>query len=45
MSEAFFEEVKPADAVPMGSHRLKGFPDGVDLYGLRQGPALPPAHE
>ncbi len=45
MSEAFFEEVKPADAVPMGSHRLKGFPDGVDLYGLRQGPALPRAHE
>ncbi len=45
MSEAFFEEVKPADAVPMGSHRLKGFADGVDLYGLRQGPALPPAHE
>ncbi|MGR9169173.1 adenylate/guanylate cyclase domain-containing protein [Rhizobium sp. KDH_Rht_773_N] len=45
MSEAFFEEVKPADAVPMGSHRLKGFPDGVDLYGLRQGPALPPARE
>ncbi len=35
MSEAFFEAVKPEDAVSAGSHRLKGFPDGVELYRVR----------
>jgi len=35
MSEAFYEAVKPEDAVSAGSHRLKGFPDGVELYRVR----------
>jgi adenylate cyclase len=35
MSEAFFEETRPDDAVSMGSHRLKGFPDGTGLYAVR----------
>jgi adenylate cyclase len=35
MSEAFYEAVKPDDAVSAGSHRLKGFPDGVELYRVR----------
>ena len=35
MSEAFYEAVKPDDAVSAGSHRLKGFPDGVGLYRVR----------
>ncbi len=35
MSEAFYEAVKPEDAVSAGSHLLKGFPDGVELYRVR----------
>ena len=35
MSEAFYEAVKPEDAVSAGSHRLKGFPDGAELYRVR----------
>jgi len=35
MSEAFYEAVKPEDAVSAGSHRLKGFPDGAELYKVR----------
>ena len=36
MSEAFFEETRPEDAVSVGSHRLKGFPDGAELYAVRR---------
>lgn len=36
MSETFFEETRPEDAMPVGSHRLKGFPERVGLYGVRQ---------
>lgn len=35
MSEAFFEETRPEDAVSVGSHRLKGFPERVGLYGVK----------
>ncbi len=36
MSQDFFNEVRPEDAVSAGSHRLKGFADGVELYAVRR---------
>ncbi|MDR6663901.1 MAG: adenylate/guanylate cyclase domain-containing protein [Rhizobium sp.] len=36
MSQDFFNEVGPEDAVSAGSHRLKGFTDGVELYAVRR---------
>lgn len=36
MSQDFFNEIRPEDAVSVGSHRLKGFADGVELYAVRR---------